>query len=161
VPVFELLGGKQRDRVPAYANGWFVGAREPGEFGEKAAAAVAQGFRALKWDPFGSAYLTMDRQQRNRTVAIVNAVRAAVGPDVELMIEVHGRLNVPTAIAMAQELAPLPALLVRGAAAARIDRRAGGCAPREPGPDRHRRAHYAGTLTNIRPPEARVYYRRA
>ena len=106
VPVYELLGGKQRDRVPAYANGWFVGAREPGEFGEKAALAVAQGFRALKWDPVGIAYLTMDRQQRNRTVAVVKAVRAAVGPDIELMIEVHGRLNVPTAIAMAHELAP-------------------------------------------------------
>lgn len=106
VPVYELLGGKQRDRVPVYANGWFVGAREPEQFAEKAAAAVELGFRALKWDPFGTAYLMMDRAQRNRTIAIVRAVRAAVGNDVELMIEVHGRLNVPTAIAMANELAP-------------------------------------------------------
>lgn len=106
VPIYDLLGGRQRDRVPVYANGWFVGAREPEQFAEKAAAAVEFGFRALKWDPFGTAYLTMDRQARNRTVAIVRAVREAVGPDVELMVEVHGRLNVPTAIAMAQELAP-------------------------------------------------------
>jgi galactonate dehydratase len=106
VPVYDLLGGKQRDRVPVYANGWFVGAREPEQFAKKAVAAVERGFKALKWDPFGTAYLTMDRAQRNRTVAIVKAVREAVGNDVELMIEVHGRLNVPTAIAMAQELAP-------------------------------------------------------
>jgi len=106
VPVYELLGGKQRDRVPAYANGWFVGAREPGEFAEKAAAAVALGFKALKWDPFGSAYLTMDREERNRTVAKVRAVREAVGPNIELMIEVHGRFNVPTAISLAHEFAP-------------------------------------------------------
>lgn len=106
VPVYELLGGKQRNRLPAYANGWFVGAREPGEFAEKAAAAVALGFKALKWDPFGSAYLTIDRAERNRTIAKVHAVREAVGADVELMIEVHGRFNVPTAISLAQELAP-------------------------------------------------------
>ena len=69
VPVYELLGGKQRDRVPAYANGWFVGAREPGEFAEKAVAAVELGFKALKWDPFGSAYLSIERSERNRTPA--------------------------------------------------------------------------------------------
>ena len=105
VPVYELLGGKQRDRVPAYANGWFVGAREPGEFAEKAVAAVELGFKALKWDPFGSAYLSIERSERNRTIAKVQAVREAVGPDVELMIEGHGRFNVPTAISLAHELA--------------------------------------------------------
>jgi galactonate dehydratase len=63
------------------------------------------GFRALKWDPFGAAYLEMDRPARNRTIEIVEAVRSAVGPDIDLMIEVHGRLNVPTAIAMARALA--------------------------------------------------------
>ena len=47
----------------------------------------------------------MDRAARNRTIGIVEAVRAAVGLDIDLMIEVHGRLNVPTAIAMARELA--------------------------------------------------------
>jgi galactonate dehydratase len=106
VPVYDLLGGRQRDRVPAYANGWFVGAREPGEFAAKAAAAVELGFKALKWDPFGTAYLTMDRAARNNAVAKLRAVREAVGPDIELMIEVHGRFNVPTAIALAHEFAP-------------------------------------------------------
>jgi galactonate dehydratase len=47
----------------------------------------------------------MDRPQRSRTIAIVEAVRAAVGSDVALMLDVHGRLNVPTAIAMTRELA--------------------------------------------------------
>jgi galactonate dehydratase len=106
VPVYELLGGRHRDRVPCYANGWFSGAREPADFARKAEAALKLGFRALKWDPFGSAYLRMTRAERKRAVAIVRAVRDAVGPDVDLMIEGHGRLDVPTAIAMAQELAP-------------------------------------------------------
>ena len=71
-----------------------------------ATAAVAMGYRALKWDPFDVADLEMDKAQRRATVAIVEAVRAAVGPDIELMLDVHGRLNVPTAIAMCRALAP-------------------------------------------------------
>jgi len=104
VPVYELLGGKQRDRVKCYANHWFFGARTPDDYHAKAKAAVEMGYRALKWDPFESSYLDMDRPQRRRTIAVVEAVRAAVGPDVELMLDVHGRLNVPTAIAMTKEL---------------------------------------------------------
>ena len=105
VPVYELLGGKHRDTVPCYGNGWFSGAKTPADFAQKAAEAVKMGFRALKWDPFGAAYLEMDKPARNRTIEIVEAVRAAVGADIDLMIEVHGRLNVPTAIAMGRALA--------------------------------------------------------
>ena len=105
VPVYELLGGKHRDRLRCYANHWFFGARTPDDYAEKARRAVEMGFGALKWDPFDTAWLEMDRPARRRTIEIVEAVRAAVGPDVELMLDVHGRLNVPTAIAMARELA--------------------------------------------------------
>ncbi len=105
VPVYELLGGKHRDTVPCYGNGWFRGAVTPADFAQKAVEAVKMGFKGLKWDPFGAAYLEMDKPSRNRTIEIVEAVRAAVGPDIDLMIEVHGRLNVPTAIAMARALA--------------------------------------------------------
>jgi len=104
VPVYELLGGRHRDRVPCYANAWFTGAREPADFAAKAEVAVRMGFKALKWDPFGSAYMRLNREDRNRAVAIVAAVRGAVGKDIELLIEGHGRLNVPTAISIGQEL---------------------------------------------------------
>lgn len=60
VPVWQLLGGKVRDRVPCYANGWFAPAVTPAEFAEKACLAVARGFRGLKWDPFGQAYRTIE-----------------------------------------------------------------------------------------------------
>jgi len=106
VPVFELIGGRFRDRVRCYANHWFFGAQSPDDYAERARAAVAMGYRALKWDPFDVADLEMDRAQRRRTIAIVEAVRDAVGPDVDLMLDVHGRLNVPTAIAMCRALAP-------------------------------------------------------
>src|SRR6185437_6689392 len=74
------------------------------DYAVKARFAVEAGFTALKWDPFGRAYLDMDRAQRHQAIALVEAVRDAVGPHVDLMIEGHGRLNVPTAIAMAREL---------------------------------------------------------
>src|SRR5882757_3369411 len=82
VPVFELIGGKQRDRVKCYANHWFFGAQTPAEFHDKAKRAVAMGYKALKWDPFEATYLEMDRPQRRRTIENVEAVRDAVGPDI-------------------------------------------------------------------------------
>lgn len=106
VPVFELLGGKFRDRVECYANHWFFGATTPDEYAQKARDAVAMGYKALKWDPFDCADMEMSPKERRKTIEIVAAVRDAVGPDIDLMLDVHGRLNVPTAIKMCRELAP-------------------------------------------------------
>ena len=107
VPVYRLLGGKCNDRVKAYANAWFAGAKTPEAFAEKAKIAVAQrGFRALKWDPFGSAYQNMSTKELDDALAVVGAVRDAVGNAVDLLIEGHGRFNVPTACAIARELEP-------------------------------------------------------
>lgn len=106
VPVFDLLGGKQRERIPCYANHWYFGAVAPDDYAEKARKAVAMGYKALKWDPFEATDLEMDARQRRRTIDIVAAVRDAVGPDIDLMLDVHGRLNMPTAIAMCRELEP-------------------------------------------------------
>jgi galactonate dehydratase len=106
VPVYELLGGQYRDRIKCYANGWFTGASTPAQFAEKAAATAKLGFRALKFDPFGQAYKTMDPDDQETAAARVAAVREAVGPKVDILIEAHGRLDVPTAVMMAQRLAP-------------------------------------------------------
>jgi galactonate dehydratase len=104
VPVYELLGGRCRDRVRAYANGWFSGARRPEDFAEAAVATVAQGFRGLKWDPFEAADLSVTPSELRRMLEPVAAVREAVGDGVELFIEGHGRFDVPTAIRVAREL---------------------------------------------------------
>jgi len=104
VPVWQLLGGKVRDAIKCYANGWFSPAKEPSEFATKAKAAVAAGFRGLKWDPFGSAYLSIERSDLRKAIECVEAVRAAVGPDIELMIEGHGRFDIPTAVRIGREL---------------------------------------------------------
>lgn len=104
VPVYRLLGGKCRDRLRVYANGWYFGASTPEAYAEKAAATVAQGYTALKWDPFGSADKHLTPAQARHAEAQVAAVREAVGDDVDLLIEVHGRFDVHTAVTMAHRL---------------------------------------------------------
>ena len=106
VPVYELLGGKYRDRVRMYANGWFVGATEPDQFAEAAKKAVASGITALKWDPFGKAYMYMSNSEFRHSMEIVEAVRGAVGEDVDLLIEGHGRFDIATGIKIANALKP-------------------------------------------------------
>lgn len=105
-PVHALLGGRVRDEIKMYANGWFAGATRPEEFAAKAQAAVAKGVQALKWDPFGKAYLTMESREFAAAIDCVAAVRQAVGNNVDLLIEGHGRFNVETAVRAARALAP-------------------------------------------------------
>ena len=105
-PVYRLLGGRCHDRLQAYANGWYGGAVTPEEYAERAKAVVAAGYRGLKFDPFGVAWKRLSGEQMKRSVALVAAVRRAVGDDVELMIEMHGRLALDVALEMAQRLAP-------------------------------------------------------
>ena len=106
VPVYQLLGGKVNDDCRIYVNGWFAGAKEPEEFAEKAKKAVERGVTALKWDPFGKSYLQISNQDLDRALRCIAAVREAVGNQVDLLIEGHGRFDVPTGIRIARELEP-------------------------------------------------------
>ena len=110
VPVYELLGGKMRDDVRIYVNGWFAGAKTPEEFGKKAAEAVKRGVTAMKWDPFGKNFLEISNADLTNALRCVDEVRKAVGPSVDLLIEGHGRFDVPTSIRIAKELAPFKPL---------------------------------------------------
>jgi galactonate dehydratase len=106
VPVHVLLGGKQRERLRAYANAWYWGCTTPDDFARAAKTVVAEGFTALKWDPFGAADMTLGPAAMRAAVDNVAAVRAAVGADVDICIEVHGRLAPAWAIEMARRLRP-------------------------------------------------------
>src|SRR5258706_3027075 len=105
-PVYKLLGGAVRDKIKAYANGWYTVERTPADFSTAAIRAVAKGYRALKFDPFGAGFYELERSEKLRVVALVEAVRDAVGPDPELLIEMHGRFNPATAVEIARELEP-------------------------------------------------------
>jgi galactonate dehydratase len=104
-PVYKLLGGRcHANPLPAYANGWYGGAQSPRDYAERALQAVSRGYRALKFDPFGTAWKDMTPQETEAAVARVAAVREAVGPGVGLMIEFHGRLAAGAAVAMIRSL---------------------------------------------------------
>ena len=64
VPIWKLLGGKFRDRVPAYANGWYRTDLEPRAIAALAGQVVARGYRALKLDPFGAAHAELSAAHR-------------------------------------------------------------------------------------------------
>ncbi|MFF2189923.1 mandelate racemase/muconate lactonizing enzyme family protein [Streptomyces sp. NPDC058155] len=106
VPVWQLLGGKVTDRVKAYANGWYTTERTPEAYHQAAKAVVARGYRALKIDPFGTGHFELDRAGTGYAVSLIEAVRDAIGPDTELMLEMHGRFSPATAVRLARELAP-------------------------------------------------------
>lgn len=110
VPVYQLLGGRVNDRVRIYVNGWFAGAKTPEQFAEKARQAVQRGVTAMKWDPFGKSYLQISNRDLDTALRCVAAVREAVGDEVDLLIEGHGRFDVPTGIRIARELEPFKPL---------------------------------------------------
>ncbi|WP_416841775.1 mandelate racemase/muconate lactonizing enzyme family protein [Haloferax sp. DFSO52] len=105
-PVYELLGGSVHgNRLRAYANGWYTDTdNEPEGFARAAEQVVEDGYDAMKFDPFGIAWQRMSKKELNHAVDIVGAVREAVGPDVDLLIEGHGRFTAGQAVDVANKL---------------------------------------------------------
>ncbi len=102
-PIYNLMGGACRDKIRVYANGW--GGRTIKEYAERATRLVEQGFTAMKFDPFPGPWRThLSREDEVAAVECVRVVREAVGPDVELLIEVHRRLAPMHAIRIAHQL---------------------------------------------------------
>ena len=98
VPIWQLFGGRLRERVPVYANGWYFGAKTVDEWVERASQVTELGYRALKFDPFGRADLSIDRNELELAQDIVSGLRAELGPRVDLLIEGHGRFNIESAL---------------------------------------------------------------
>ncbi|MBP5321198.1 MAG: mandelate racemase/muconate lactonizing enzyme family protein [Kiritimatiellae bacterium] len=105
LPVWKLIGGKCREGVPCYANCWFAGAKEPAAFAERALMAVERGFKGLKWDPFGKNYRQLPPDDFKRAIACVEAVKGATAGKAEILIECHGRFDLPTALRICDALA--------------------------------------------------------
>jgi galactonate dehydratase len=104
-PVYNLLGGPCRERIRVYANGWSETAKQPDEYARLAAETVARGFTALKFDPFSNPWRThIGRAEEQLAVERVRAVREAVGPKVEILVEAHRRLSPNEAIRVAHRL---------------------------------------------------------
>ncbi len=114
MPIYKLLGGAVRESIPLYTH-----PPEPGHDIEKARSAaleiVSSGHTALKMDPMmhslhggniGFLDGEISPEGAERAEHITAEVRDAVGPDIEILIDAHGRFNVPTAINLANKLEP-------------------------------------------------------
>ena len=106
VPIWQLLGGKHRDSILAYANGWYRTERTPEHFVKIAETVVAQGFRAVKLDPFGAARTFTGDADVDMAYDILKALREK-WPDLKILIDVHCRFAPAESLRIARKLAPL------------------------------------------------------
>jgi galactonate dehydratase len=102
-PVYDLLGGKCRDKVRCYSH---VNGTSTEELAADARKAVSRGFSAVRFTPFRPDFSSMRYGGLVReAVERVAAVREAVGPDVDLCVEIHRRMSPMEAIGLSRELA--------------------------------------------------------
>jgi len=104
LPIYQLLGGKVRDKAKVFANvvGDTLDARA-----ESARKEVARGFHSLRTTPFFSNWAEQNASQRIKTaVEIVAAIRAAIGDEVDLGLEIHRNLPPEEAVVLGNELLP-------------------------------------------------------
>ena len=123
-PIYELLGGPTRQNVRVYANGWYGeewrhnrgwAPVTPEEFAQTAAEVVELGYDAIKFNPFGAPpgselgghERLLERERADLGYARVAAVRDAVGPEVDILVECHGWFGTQSAIEMGRRLEPL------------------------------------------------------
>jgi len=107
VPIYQLLGGKMRETVLGYANGWYRTERTPQHFVAAAEAVVAKGFHALKVDPFGTAQGFIEDSELELSYEILRALRERFGKELRILIDVHARFTEADALRAARVLAPL------------------------------------------------------
>jgi galactonate dehydratase len=107
VPVHQLLGGRVRDSVLGYANGWYRTERTPEAFLEAAETVLAKGFKAFKLDPFGTAQAFIERDELALAYAICRALRDGLPADTRILIDVHARFTAIAALQAAQKFADL------------------------------------------------------
>src|SRR3954453_6255066 len=108
-PVHSLLGGQLRDRIKVYS---WIGGDRPSDVANNARAVVERGFKAVKMN--GSEELqiidTFDKVQG--VINNVAAVREAVGPNIGIGVDFHGRVHKPMAKVLAKELDPYKLLFI-------------------------------------------------
>ena len=124
LPVYEMLGGKYRDSVRVYANGWSFRASTPDEFARAAEQTVKDGYDAIKLYPLSTALdvplstskqgifrhvslRSIDRDFENLAVARVKAVRDAVGSEIDVLVDMSASLTTDVIIRLGRRMEEL------------------------------------------------------
>ncbi|TGS12927.1 galactonate dehydratase [Mesorhizobium sp. M2E.F.Ca.ET.209.01.1.1] len=103
VPVHELLGGKLRETIKVYS---WIGGDRPAEVAAGAKDVVARGFRALKMNGTEELQIVDSHDRIDAAVERVAMVREAVGPNIGIAVDFHGRVHRPMARILVKELEP-------------------------------------------------------
>ncbi|MEM0154380.1 MAG: mandelate racemase/muconate lactonizing enzyme family protein, partial [Methanothrix sp.] len=111
MPVNKAFGGAIREKIRAYANGWYDACVTPEDFVSSAKKVVRMGFTGVKFDPFGDAYDNIDNDHVDHAAEIVGALREEFNK-LDLMIECHGRFNANSAMRVARALKPFKPLFI-------------------------------------------------
>ncbi len=115
LPIYELLGGKIRDDILLYTHPLRRLLDNDETLVEEITAIVKSGHTALKFDPFphlngespmNDDYLDggMSKEGEKYAAKMTARIREVAGPDIEILIDAHGRFNVPTAIRLCRSL---------------------------------------------------------
>ncbi len=102
-PVYELLGGPARDRIRVYQ---WIGGDRPDDVGEAAAEKVDAGFTALKMNATPEMRRVDNPKAVDEAVDRIAAVREAVGDEVDIGVDFHGRVSKPMAKRLVAALEP-------------------------------------------------------
>ena len=109
VPVHTLLGGPVRERIRVYS---WIGGDRPADTAKAAKDAVARGFTAVKMNATEEMHFVDTHAKVQRVLENVQAVRDAVGPDIGLGLDFHGRVHKPMAKVLMRELAPFKLMFI-------------------------------------------------
>lgn len=114
LPVYQLLGGKFRDKVRVYSDTALYRSNNPApkEFADSATNAVKMGFNAIKFDidqagdpdRFDRYNWTASQGELQRMYDQLAAVREAVGPKIDIAVDMHGRYDLNTALAISKRV---------------------------------------------------------
>lgn len=117
LPVYQLLGGKFRDRVRVYCDTQLYAVRnpKPEEFARVARVAVDKGYTAIKFDldefndpnKYDRWNWTASLAEIERMYNSMEAVRKEVGPHIDICCDMHGRYDAPTGRKVAKVMEPL------------------------------------------------------
>ena len=103
VPVYELLGGRARDRVRVY--NW-IGGDRPADLAEGVRAQLAAGFTAVKVNATEELHYLDDHRKVDAAVARLAAAREAGGEGFDIAVDFHGRVHRAMAKTLVRELEP-------------------------------------------------------
>src|SRR5207237_9055993 len=116
VLVESLPAGKMGGTARVYANGWSFRCTKPEEFAREAERVVKDGYSALKFYPLATAELdpeghirhvahrSIDRDAEDRAIESVKAVRGAIGPKIDLMLDMSAELTTDVIIRLGRRL---------------------------------------------------------